>query len=354
LAQSTAPASAFALHQLLAPRFLLIAQSQKDLFMQRRRLLQAACVAAVPLGSAPARAQKFPTTKPVTLICPWTPGGSTDAILRVLAEAAGVKLGQKIIVENKGGASGTLGAMQMKNTAPDGYTITQVPPAAFILPHMQSLPLNPVTDLTHIINIGGYTSAMLVPTNSPFTSLTSLIGWAKTNPGKLSWASPGVGSSLHVPVAALFAKLGIDAVHVAYKGSNESIPAIIGGQVMMGMDSGAYVPHVQSGRLRMLAVPTSTRLKRFPAVPTFSESGYAVVGDGPYGLCGPKGMPGDTIKALHDAFYSAMFETKVQETYDKFDTRVWYMRTSEYAAYAKKRFDADRELVQKLNLRASS
>ena len=144
-------------------------------------------------------AQQFPT-KPITLICPWPAGGASDLVMRAFAESVGKQLGQQVIVENKPGASGTLGAGALINAKPDGYTLTQLPISVFRLPLMQKTPFDPLKDITYIINVTGYTFGMIVRTDAPWKDLAEFVAYARANPDKITYGSPGTGTTPHLAV----------------------------------------------------------------------------------------------------------------------------------------------------------
>ena len=180
----------------------------------RLRTLLAIAAAACAL---PALAQQYPT-RPITLIVPWPAGGSTDTHLRRLSEIASRHLGQPIIVENKPGAGGMLGPTSMaRSAAPDGYTLSQLHVGAFRQPYMQKVDWDPLRDFTYIIGVSGYTFGMVVKTDSPFKSLDDVIGYARANPGKMSYASTGNGTSPHLLVEQLATKANVQFLHVPFK-----------------------------------------------------------------------------------------------------------------------------------------
>ena len=161
--------------------------------MSRRLIIGAAALAF----AASAAAQQFPS-KPVTMIVPWPAGGSTDICMRALAEATGKYLGQPVIVENKPGASGTLGAGAMLNAKPDGHTLTQIPITVFRIPHVEKTPFDPLTDITYILGVSGYTLGVVVRSDAPWMSWNDFLGYAKANPDKISFGTPGANTTLHI------------------------------------------------------------------------------------------------------------------------------------------------------------
>ena len=249
-----------------------------------------------------ALAQSFPS-KPITLICPWPAGGSTDIMLRSLAEAASKHLGQPVIVDNKAGATGTLGAATMAATAkPDGYTVAQMPISMFRLPLMQKTSFDPLRDFTYLIHLTGYTFGVTAKADGPFKTWADVIAFAKANPGKVTYATPGTGSSLHIGMEQIAAHSGVQFTQVPFKGGAETGAAVLGGHTMLQADSTGWRPMVEAGQLRLLALWTAERSPAYKDTPTLKELGYPFVFDSPFGLAGPKGMDPAVVKVLHDAF----------------------------------------------------
>src|SRR5437868_6426139 len=201
------------------------------------RMRRAAAAAWATLTLCAVQAQDFPT-RPITLIVPWPAGGSTDTHLRKLAELAAKHLGQPVVIENRPGAGGMLGPLGMAASAkPDGYTISQMTVAAFRQPYMQKVDWDPIRDFTYIIGVSGYTFGVVVKSDSPFKSFDDLMAYAKANPGKMSYASTGTGTSPHLLVEDLAAKAGVQFLHVPYKGNADSTQALLGGHVMAQSDA---------------------------------------------------------------------------------------------------------------------
>ena len=218
----------------------------------KRILGPAACLLLVFLVAA-AHAQQFPS-KPVTLIVPWPAGGSTDIYFRKLGEITQKHLGQNLVIENRPGGSGNNGPTTMAKTAqPDGYTISQLTISAFRAPHMQKVDWNPVTDFTYIIGLAGYTFGVVVKADSPFKTFNDLIAYARANPGKLSYATPGTGTSLHLAMEEVAAKAGVQLLHVPFKGYADGAIALMGGHVMVQVDSTGWAKQVDAGAQRLLA-----------------------------------------------------------------------------------------------------
>lgn len=320
--------------------------------MKRRTLIQAAGAVAVAGAAAPLRAQNFPT-RPITLICPWPAGGSTDVTLRALAEATSKHLPQPIVVENRPGAGGTLGIVALKSAQPDGHTISQIPLGAFRIPHTQKVPWDPLADITYVIGVSGYTFGVVVPANSPFKTFKDLVEWARANPGKLDYGSTGTGTSPHLTMEELALAQGLKFNHIPYKGSADLMTAILGGQIMAATDATGFAPHVEAGKLRLLVTWGERRTKRWPDVPTLKELGYGIVSNSPYGLGTSKGVDAAIVKILHDAFKKGLEDPKHLATLERYDQDVWYMSSADYAEYARQTFAKERALMEKLGLAKS-
>ncbi len=293
--------------------------------------------------------EKFPS-RPITFICPWPPGGSSDAVIRALAESVGKVLGVSVVVENKPGAGGTLGAAAMVTAKPDGYTVTQLPLGIYRIPHMQKTAFDPIKDLTHVICLTGYTFGLVVPADSPFKTLDDMVKAAKASPGALNYGHTGIGTTPHLAIEEFSQKAGITLNHIPYKGSAEILAAILGGQLMMMSGTTEFAPHVESGKLRMLATLGRARTKQFPNVPTVKELGYDTITESPFGIGAPKGVDPAIVKALHDAFKKTLDDPKVLATFEKFHQPTIYMSTADYTAYAERTFNAERATIQRLGL----
>jgi tripartite-type tricarboxylate transporter receptor subunit TctC len=322
---------------------------------QRRHFLTAASATLAGLA-APAlvRAQAYPA-RPIRLICPWPAGGSTDAVIRALAVSAARNMADaNIIVDNKPGAGGMLGANELVNAKPDGYTLSQLPFGVFRFPHMQKTVYDPLKDFTWIICLTGYTFGLVVPADSPFKSIKDLVDYAKKNPDQVTYGSTGTGTSPHLAVEEFAATAGIQLRHVPFKGNADNMQAVLGGHVMAATDATGWGPHVDAGKLRLLATYGSQRTKRWPNVPTLNELGYKTVSDSPFGVCGPKGMDPAVVKTIHDAFRKTLEDPAVLTTFEKYDQTVIYKDTATYTQYARETFVAEKATIERLGLAGKS
>jgi tripartite-type tricarboxylate transporter receptor subunit TctC len=317
---------------------------------RREAILTMLALGATPLSS---NAEQFPK-KPLSLICPWSAGGSADLALRALAESVGKLLGQPMIVEYKPGASGTMGATAMVSARPDGYTLTQIPGPVFRLPHMQKVGFDPRTDLTYIICLTGYTYGVVVRADSPWKTFQDVINWAKANPGKLAYGSPGVGSNPHIGMELIAEKVGAQFLHIPFKGVAENLQSLLGGHTMLLADTTGWASQVNDGRARLLVTWGAERTKSWPEVPILKELGIDIVYSGPWGIAGPRGMDPQVVKILHDAFQKATNDANVLQTLKRLDQSIVYMNGAEYADFARRQFDREKVIVEKFGLRGQS
>jgi tripartite-type tricarboxylate transporter receptor subunit TctC len=318
--------------------------------MNRRRFgVSTAALLAAPAVLRAQPGDPFPS-KTITLWVPWPAGGATDGTLRLLAEIAGRHLGQRINVENRGGAGGTLVMPVLQNAAPDGYTIAQMPQPVFRAPWMQKVLWDPVRDTTPIIQLSGVTFGLLTAPGSGIKTLDDIFAFARTHPSALTVATNGVGTTPHLLMDQLMGAKGLTYTHVPYKGTAEQLLAVASGQVDVGVNSSGFAPQVDSGRLRLIAVFSEQRSKRWPQTPTVTELGFPLAASSPYGLAGPKGMPAPIVKTLHDAFKRALFDPAHIAELDKYDQVPDYLGAEAYGRAMKEAFAAEKRNVERLGL----
>ena len=321
--------------------------------MQRRHLIQSAAVLAASGISQMTHAQSFPN-KPIKLVIAFPAGGPTDVTMRMLADNASKTLGQPVIVENKPGAGGTLPAQQLQSAANDGYTVAQIPLGVFRLPYTTKLTWDPITDLSYVLNVTGYAFGLVVPADSPLKTWTHFVGWAKANPGKLSYGSTGTLTSPHLTMELIAQKLGLELLHVPYKGSADLMQSILGGNIMAAADSTGFAPQVEAGKLRVLNTWGAERLAKFPDAPTLKELGLDMVQNSPFGIAAPRGTPPEVVKRLHDGFKTAMDMDSYKTALAKYDMQPMYMSSAAYLKFAQDTFKRERALVEKLGLLKAS
>jgi tripartite-type tricarboxylate transporter receptor subunit TctC len=325
-------------------------RQQRRALMGRLWGLAGASALGPAWGAALAQApQRFPT-RPITLWLPWPAGGATDLSFRVLAESAGHRLGQKVLIENRGGAGGTLAMPALQQAAPDGYTLAQMPQTVLRAPWTRKVLWDPIRDTTPILQLSGVTFGIVVPEASPFKTLDDLFAYAKANPNALSIATNGAGTTPHVVIEELFGKRNLSYIHVPYKGTSEQMIAVAAGQVMVGVNSNGFAPFVDSGQLRLLVTFGEHRTKRWPSVPTLKELGHNIVAMSPYGLAGPAGMPADVVQVLHLAFKAAMNDPAFVAELKRYDQEPAYLPPEEYGRALRAAYEHERVVVERLGL----
>jgi tripartite-type tricarboxylate transporter receptor subunit TctC len=309
-----------------------------------------AAAATSAWGAALARTEaRFPQ-RPITLWVPWTAGGATDQTLRVISELAGQHLGQKVIVENRGGAGGTLVMPVLQQAAPDGYTIAQIPQPVFRAPWVHKVAWDPIRDTTPILQISGVTFGVVTAAGSPFRQLEDLLQWARSHPGELTISTNGVGTTPHIVLDQIFASRGLRYVHVPYKGTSEQMLAVASGQVMAGVNSNGFAPFVDSGQLRLLVTFGERRTRRWPSVPTLKELGHGIVAQSPYGLAGPAGLPPEVVSILHEAFRKAIQHPAHLAELERYDQELTYLGPEDYGRSMRAAYASERQTVERLGL----
>ncbi|MDH4266777.1 MAG: tripartite tricarboxylate transporter substrate binding protein [Deltaproteobacteria bacterium] len=303
------------------------------------------------LWATPVLADQFPS-KAITIIVPYAAGGSTDVVTRILAEETSKFLGQPVVVENRTGGGGTVGGATMAATAkPDGYTIAMMPITMYRYPHMMKVNWDPLKDFTYVIHVTGYTFGVVVKADAPWKTWNEFIAYAKANPGKVTYATPGAGTTLHITMEMLAKKLGIKWIQVPMKGGAETTPAVLGGHVTATADSTGWAPQVDAGQLRLLVTWGNTRTKRWPNSPTLKELGYGVVSNSPFGIAGPKRMDPKVVKILHDAFKKGMETEAFQKILAKFDMEPFYKNSEDYTKFVKELYEEEKQNVENLGLK---
>ncbi|MBR0654406.1 tripartite tricarboxylate transporter substrate binding protein [Plastoroseomonas arctica] len=313
--------------------------------------------AALALGAAalamPAIAQpRFPE-RPIRLIVPWPPGGSADSQLRGVAEICSRKLGQPMLVDNRSGAGGTLHALHLAREArPDGYTVGQMHLSVLRRPFLVRTPQwDPVNDFTHIIGMTGWLFGVAVRADSPHRTWADYIAFARANPGRLTFSTSGIATTNHIAMEDIAQRLGVEFVHVPFRGANEGVTAVLGGNVDSIADSSTWAPQVEAGSMRLLCVWSAERAARFPNVPTLKELGIDIVVNSPYGISGPPRMDPGVVRVLHDAMKEALFDPQNAAVRAQFDMPLVYLDTEAYRDFVVQRVAYEQAMVQRLGLR---
>ncbi len=297
-----------------------------------------------------ARAATWPE-RAITFICPWPAGGTADQTMRALCSAAARELGQAIAVENKVGASGMIGLKALASAKPDGYTIGQIPISVTRFSQLGTVQIDPLKDLTYLARTSGQTFGIAVQPGSRFKTLQDLVKEAQANPGKITYAHAGVGGATHVGMEEFAMVAGIQLAQIPYKGGSEALQAVLGGHVDVLVDSSSWAPHVEAGKLRLLATWGAKRTRDFADVPTLREAGFDVVVDAPNGVAAPKGLDPAVEKRLREAFRVAVASTDFTSACDKIDAPTMYLDGPDYAAYVAAVYKKETQLIERLKLR---
>lgn len=319
--------------------------------MSKLALFAAAAAFAL---AASAQAQTYPT-KPIKLIVPFPPGGTTDIVGRIVAERLGKELGQAVIVENRGGGGGSIGAAAIAKADPDGYTIGM----ATVSTHAVNpacnprLGYDPIRDFAPITNVARTPNVLTAGTKLAVTDFRQLLAQVKANPGKLSYASSGTCSILHMVGEQFKISTGSFILHVPYRGSGPALNDLLGGQVDMMFDNlPSSMPHIKAGKLRALAIAWPSRLEALPDVPTFGELGLKQVNDPAwYGFVAPPKTPEEIVARLHQATVKVLSQPEVRERLMANGAQAVGNSPSEYAAEIKAELEKMKNLVVKQGIK---
>jgi len=309
-----------------------------------------ACVAAA------AQAQAW-TDKTVTLLVPFPPGGSTDMIARTLSTQMGPKIGTTILVDNKAGATGTIGAAIVKRASADGTTflVTSLGPLV-VAPHLiKGLSYDAIADFDPIMVAVQAPNLLVVPAESPYKTVADVIAAQKKEPGKLTFASSGNGSSDHLTVELFWQQTGTSGVHVPYKGGAPAISDLLGGQVNASFQNiNAVITHVKAGKLRALAVTSARRSAALPDIPTMAEAGVKGVDVYSWqGVVAPKGLPPQVRQKAHAAMVAALNEPEVRKQFDALGFEIVANTPEQFAAFEKAEYERWKKVIETGNITAN-
>ena len=282
----------------------------------RRTLLASLAVAAagaLPLG---ALAQNFPT-KPITIIVPFSAGGTTDILARIVGQGLTTELGQSVVVDNKPGAGGNIGGSLAAKAAADGYTLFMgtVGTHAINQSLYKKMPFDPVKDFAPLSRVATVPNLLVAHPSQPFKTVKEMIAYAKANPGKITYGSPGSGASPHVSGELFKSMTGTDLLHIPYKGSAPAMTDLLGGQTSVMFDNmPSAIQHVRSGKLRPIAVTTAKRSPELPDVPTIAEAGVpGYEATSWFGMFAPAGTPKPVLDKLHAALIKVLNQADVKK-----------------------------------------
>lgn len=294
-------------------------------------------------------ADKYPD-KPITIIVPYGPGGTTDIVGRAIAESISKQLGQPVIIENKPGAAGSMGVIDMLSAKPDGYRLTLTPVGIFRQPYLQKTRYDPIRDITYIASFLTYDFAVTVGPDSPFKTVEDLVVAAKANPGEITYSTPGQYTGNQVVLAALGLAEDVEFSHIPYKGDAGAIAALLGGHTDVAVVTNSVLPHLQSGRVRVLATADAERNNEFGDIPTLKELGYEVIVPSPLGLGGPAGLPQEIVDTLDNAIKKSFEDDNVKNIVKNLGVRTYYLNSKDYSDFAKKNFESEKNIVNNLGL----
>jgi tripartite-type tricarboxylate transporter receptor subunit TctC len=317
----------------------------------QRSLCLALAVSLAAVGGA--AAQSYPT-HPIRWIIGFPPGGPTDILVRIMGDWLGTRLGQPVIVENKPGAASNIATEALINAPPDGYTIGSVTSANAInaTVNKRTLQFDYLKQLTPVSGMSQGPSVLVVNPSIPANNIAELIAYAKANPGKINFGSPGVGSTGHLAAELFKAMAGVDLVHVPYRGAAPAMTDLIAGHVQVVFDSMVSVlPHVQAGRVRALAVTSKARSPLLPDLPTIAETlpGYqAIIW---FGVGVPRGTPPEIVARLNREINAGLASAEIKEKYLKLGTTPMVMTPEEFWTFSQSETDKWQQVIERAGIK---
>ncbi|GIX24109.1 MULTISPECIES: tripartite tricarboxylate transporter substrate binding protein [Caldimonas] len=313
-------------------------------------------LAAVALGvGLAANALAWPT-KTITLVVPFPPGGSTDTLARAIGPKLQQQLGQTVIVDNKPGATGTIGAGLVARSEPDGHTLLVASLGPYVIaPHLlKSVPYDATKDFDLLTVAVQAPNVLVVPAASPFKSLSDVLAHLKAHPGKMTFASSGNGSSDHLTAELFWQQTGTTGIHVPYRGGAPAISDLLGAQVDASFQNiNAIIQHVRSGKLRALAITSAQRSKLLPEVPTLEESGIKGANVFSWqGIAAPRGLPAEVKSKLHAALVNAINDPQVRDQFVSVGFELVANTPEQFASFQRAEYERWRTLIKARNITA--
>ncbi|MEO7885617.1 MAG: tripartite tricarboxylate transporter substrate binding protein BugE [Polaromonas sp.] len=324
--------------------------------MQRRFLFAYSVVSALALGAAagPVLAQGYPN-KVVKLVVPFAPGGTTDIVARVISEPLGKALGQSVIVENRAGGGGVVGALETSRATPDGYAlgVATVSTTAANPAINAKIPYNTLTDFTPIINIAATPNIIAVHPSFPARNYKEFVAELKKNPGKYSYSSSGTGGIGHLQMELFKSMSGTFVTHIPYRGAGPALNDTVAGQVPMIFDNlPSALPFIQQKRLIPIIVAAPQRLAVLPDVPTFKEVGLEPVNRmAYYGIIGPKGLPKDVVDKVNAGVKKSLEDPAVRKRIEDTGSLIIANTPEQFTAQIKAEFDVYKKVVDSAKLK---
>ena len=314
-------------------------------------MLRRSFVSALGLAAAtPAFAEEWPSRQ-IKVVIPYPPGGPTDISTRIVMEKAGRLLGQPILFDNKGGASGMIGAEYAKTQPPDGYTFLATTVAMLaITRHLQPIPFDPEKDFMTVARMSTSWAAVAINPSVPANTMAEFVAYVRANPGKVNFGSSGLATITHLYGEMLNVEADIKMVHVPYKGSAQATQDLLSGQTQVQFDQ-TTLPHILAGRLRGLAIISDTRWPYRPDIPTLKETGYGKMGgESWYGILAPAGTPPAIVDKMAKAIEEAMNSPDVLDRLDKSGAKPTYLGPAAMRAQATRESAMFADIIKRANV----